>query len=144
MALRWLRGLLRPEVSPAGRRARVGELGERAAARHLRRQGFRILERNFRVKYGELDLVGFRRGLLTFVEVRTQTEPALIDPLLTVTPAKQKRVIRAAERYCTVRGVRSDNVALRFDVVAVLLDGRGRVTSLRHFEDAFRAGRRPR
>jgi putative endonuclease len=121
----------------------VGKRGERAAARHLRKEGFRILERNFRVTYGELDLVGFRRGLLAFVEVRTQTEPALIDPLLTVTPAKQKRVVRAAERYCTARALRSDNVTLRFDIVTVLLDARGRVTSLRHFEDAFRAGRRP-
>ncbi len=129
-----LPGLRRP-VDPASRGA-VGRRGERAAARHLKRQGYRILERNFTTRRGEVDIVAFREGVLAFVEVRSQTEPVLIDPVVTVTRAKQLRVIKAAQAYCTRHGLPQEQVSLRFDVIAVRF-GEGRRAELRHIEDAF-------
>ncbi len=113
--LRSLPGLRRAaEDDPSPRRA-VGRRGERAAARHLKRQGYRILERNYATRRGEVDIVAFRYGVLAFVEVRSQTEPVLIDPVVTVTRAKQLRVIKAAQAYCTRHGLppRADIPALR-------------------------------
>ncbi len=116
---------------------RVGRRGEREAARHLRQKGYRILERNFRTGLGEIDLVAFRSGTVAFVEVRTQTWPASIDPLHTITRQKQRRVIRASQQYCTLRGLEDRGVALRYDVVTVLLEKDGGVRSIHHLENAF-------
>ncbi len=123
------------EEDPSSRQA-VGRRGERAAARHLRRQGYRILERNFTTRRGEVDIVAFRQGVLAFVEVRSQTEPVLIDPVVTVTRAKQLRVIKAAQAYCARHGLPREQVSLRFDVISVRF-GEGRRAELRHIEDAF-------
>jgi putative endonuclease len=130
-----IQGLWRGEENGTSRGA-VGRRGERAAARHLKRQGYRILERNFTTRRGEVDIVAFRQGVLAFVEVRSQTEPVLIDPEVTVTRGKQLRVIKAAQAYCTARRLPREDVALRFDVITVRF-GKGRKAELRHIEDAF-------
>jgi len=115
----------------------LGRRGEATAARLLKDKGYKILERNFRVRQGEIDLVVFRDGVLAFVEVRAQTEPAMIDPLRTITRGKQRRVIKAAQTYLTVRKFRSADVAPRFDVVTVLFDRAGRPVRTEHVEGAF-------
>jgi putative endonuclease len=117
--------------------SRLGRLGEGEAARHLKAEGYRILERNYRVKQGEIDLVAFRDGVLAFVEVRAQTQPSPIDALETITRRKQRRVIKAAQTYATVNKLGESDVALRFDVVTVLFDQGGRRVSVTHLEDAF-------
>jgi putative endonuclease len=117
--------------------ARLGRRGERAAARHLRRRGYRILERNFRVTEGEIDLVAFRDGVLAFVEVRSRTRPEVIDPAETVTRRKQRRVIKAAQAYMAEHGLTGEPVAARFDLVTVLFSPEGRCARVNHLEGAF-------
>jgi putative endonuclease len=123
--------------APSSPTSRLGARGERAAARHLKAAGYEILERNYRTRLGEIDLVAFRDGVLAFVEVRTQTAPAMIDPLHTITRAKQRRVIKAAQAYATLNRVSEHGVAMRFDVVTVLFARDGGVRELRHLENAF-------
>ncbi len=141
-AWRRLARLFRPGKGTGLTRTQVGSRGERAAARHLEAKGYRILERNFRVTQGEIDLVAFRDGVVAFVEVRAQTEPGMIDPVRTITRRKQRRVIKAAQRYCVLRDVQRDGLSTRFDVVTVLLDAGGRASSVRHIEDAFQVSTR--
>ncbi len=128
----WPRG--KTHCSPT---TELGRRGEEAAARLLKDKGYKILERNFRVRQGEIDLVVFRDGVLAFVEVRAQTEPAMIDPLRTITRGKQRRVIKAAQTYLTVKKFRSADVAPRFDVVSVLFDRAGWPVETKHVEGAF-------
>lgn len=123
--------------NPLSPTTEVGLRGEREAAKHLKGKGYKILERNYRVKQGEIDLVAFRDGVLAFVEVRAQTRPALIDPLLTITRRKQRRIIKAAQSYATLNDLQTSNVALRFDVVTVLFDAQGRPDQINHMEGAF-------
>jgi len=118
---------------------RVGRLGEHEAVRTLKRKGYTVLERNFAVRQGEVDVIVFRDGTVAFVEVRTQTAPARIDPAATITRRKQRRVIKAARQYSTLRDLGRENVILRFDVVLVLLDDDGRPVNVEHIEDAFQA-----
>ncbi len=118
---------------------RVGRRGEREAVRCLRRKGYTILQRNFTAPDGEVDVIAFRDGTVAFVEVRCQTAPARIEPARTITRRKQRRVIRAARRYCTRHALAREDVLLRFDAVLVLLDERGRPLSVEHIEDAFQA-----
>jgi putative endonuclease len=117
----------------------VGRRGEREAVRHLRRLGYRILERNFSVRQGEVDIVAFRGGALVFVEVRSRTGPCALDPILTVTPAKQRRVLKAAQTWCTANAPLPAGSSRRFDVVTVVFPPEGR-PAVRHYENAFGEG----
>ena len=118
-------------------RHRRGRMAERAVARYLRKNGYRILERNFTCAVGEIDIVAFRDGTVAFVEVRSFTEPATVDPLHTITPQKQQRIIRAAHRYSTLRRLRQENVVLRFDAVAVRRSKDGNIKDIDYVENAF-------
>jgi putative endonuclease len=118
-------------------------MGEDEAARYLKSQGYDILERNYRVKQGEIDLVAFRGGVLAFVEVRAQTQPPLIEPFETITRRKQRRIVKAAQTYASLNELEERDVSLRFDVISVIFDGKGRRQDIRHLEGAFEARRPP-
>jgi putative endonuclease len=121
-------------LSPTGR---LGRLGEDEAASYLKRHGYSILARNFRIAQGELDVVAYKDGTVAFVEVRAQTEPVLIDPLATITRRKQRRVAKAAQAYIAQNRMEGGDAALRFDVVTVVFDAGGRAVKVTHVEDAF-------
>jgi putative endonuclease len=137
-----LLGHLRAHILPGSRTpsspaSALGARGEKAAAKYLRKKGYAILERNFRMTQGEIDLVAFRDGVLAFVEVRAQTAPALIDPLFTITRRKQRRIIKAAEQYVALHRPADEGIELRFDVVTVLFAEDERKPSISHLEGAF-------
>ncbi|MEJ2576111.1 MAG: YraN family protein [Gammaproteobacteria bacterium] len=97
----------------------IGRHAEDHAARFLVQQGLELLERNFRCRGGEIDLILRDGEHLVFVEVRLRRNPAFGGPLATVDLRKQRRIILAARHYLARRGNRD---ACRFDVVG--LDGR--------------------
>ena len=81
------------------RSGEVGRLGERLAAEYLRKRGVRILARNYGVRGGELDLVGFSRGGLLFIEVKTRTGTDWGTPAEAMDREKLRRVERAANAF---------------------------------------------
>lgn len=95
-----------------------GDWGEQLAAQHLVAQGYRIVERNYRCRRGEIDIIAEDGGVLCFVEVRSVASRAFGDPLETIKPAKQRRILLAARHYITTRRIRDK--AIRFDVVGVV------------------------
>lgn len=131
-----------PAASPApprDPRAAVGRAGEDLAAAHLIRRGFTILERNYRTRWGELDIVAFDGRFLVFCEVKARRAARGRDPipLEAITPAKRAQVRRIASRWLTERPQRPWAQALRFDAIGVILDRRGRLLSLEHLEGVF-------
>jgi putative endonuclease len=118
-------------------RAETGRMGERVAADFLKEKGYRILERNFTVRRGEIDIVAFNDGGLVFVEVRSRRHTGLRDPAESVDRRKQKRVIKAAQCYIARRRVRSDTVCPRFDVISVRFDPSGGAPTIAHIRNAF-------
>jgi putative endonuclease len=108
-----------------------GRQAEDEAARHLRAQGLEVIERNFRCRGGEIDLVARDGEHLVFVEVRLRRNHAFGGPLASVDRRKQSRILLAARHYLARRG---DGRACRFDVVGI--DGEGRLHWVR---DAFSA-----
>jgi putative endonuclease len=100
-------------------RKNIGQEGEDRAARYLTKQGYKILERNYRSPggAGEIDLIALHQGTVVFVEVKTRTSDAYGAPELAVTPQKQRRMIRAALGYIKHR--KFHQVPCRFDVVAI-------------------------
>lgn len=96
---------------------KLGPKGEDYALRLLQQRGHRLLERNFRCPQGELDLVTWHHDTLVFVEVRARAEHPHRHPAETVTPAKRRRMVRAATWYLTKRLKQGRPPACRFDVV---------------------------
>jgi len=123
-------------------RAEQGAAAEDEAARLLRRKGYRLLARNYTVTRGEIDLVAFRNGMVAFVEVRSLREPTSIDPVQSITTAKQRRIVAAAESFLTTRRLRTSAAGVRFDVVSVVFTAEGTVARVRHLEGAFAGARR--
>jgi len=98
-------------------RAVIGSDGERAAAEFLEARGYRILDRNYRTKLGELDLVADERGTLVFVEVKVRRNDRFGGPAAAITLAKQARIARMAQQYLVSR--RLSGRPCRFDVVLI-------------------------
>jgi putative endonuclease len=123
---------------PRDLRPQLGRLGEQLAVEHLIRRGFEIVERNYRTRWGELDIVAFDGRTLAFCEVKTRrlTTPGR-DPLESVHAVKRSKVRKMAGRWLIERTDRpyADNV--RFDAIGVTLDPSGQLVSLEHLEGAF-------
>ena len=108
----------------------AGDEAEARAAAYLESRGYRIVERNFRAKVGELDIVAQDGDTVVFVEVRSRSGTSFGLPQETVVASKRRKLIRAAQVYAQARGL---DCPLRFDVIA---DG---PAGLEHIEDAFTA-----
>ena len=117
-------------------RRAVGAAGEDAAAELLETLGYRVLARNVRCVWGEIDLVVERGELVCIVEVRTRSTSSWGDPSQTVSWAKQQRVVKTAMRF--VAAERLNGRPIRFDVVSVTGPPGNR--SVRHIPNAFEAG----
>src|SRR5271165_6745524 len=111
-----------------------GELGERAARKHLKRSGMKFLTANFRTPRGEIDLVCRDSDCLVFVEVKTRSSEEWARPAAAVDRERRQRLTRAALDY--LRRLKNPAVKIRFDIVEVLLQD-GRVREVRHLPNAF-------
>ena len=123
---------------PRDLRPQLGRLGEQLAAEHLIRRGFQIVERNYRTRWGELDIVAYDGRTLAFCEVKTRRLSAPgRDPLDSVHTRKRSKVRKMAGSWLIERTDRpyADNV--RFDAIGVTLDPSGRLVRLEHLEGAF-------
>lgn len=116
------------------RHLRYGELGERAARKHLRRLGLKFLTANFRSPRGEADLVFRDQDCLVFVEVKTRSSEEWTRPAAAVNADRRRRLTRNALDY--LRLLKNPQVKLRFDIVEVLLSD-GEVREIRHLPNAF-------
>ncbi len=112
----------------------LGDFGERVAAAHLEAKGYRIIATRFRVREGEVDIVGRRGDLIVFVEVKTRRGDAMGTATEGVDARKAQRLLIAAEAF----GQQHPELPpdRRIDVIAVDLDGDGRVISVQHIENA--------
>jgi putative endonuclease len=95
----------------------IGRLGEDLAVDFLRRKGYKILKRNYRTRFAEIDLIAKHQGTLVFVEVKSRRSPAYGHPKEALTPAKQRRISMAALAY--LKQVNALDRRARFDVVTV-------------------------
>ena len=124
---------------PDPRRAR-GAAGEQAAAELLSARGYEILARNFRTRYGELDVVAADGTCLVFCEVRARVgRHAIAQALESIGPGKRLQVRKMAREWFRLAEVPTgaQTRTTRFDAVAVALARDGRVLALEHVKDAF-------
>jgi putative endonuclease len=119
-------------------RHRLGALGERLAADHLIGRGFRILERNYRTRWGELDIVAFDGRTLAFCEVKTRkVSPRGGTPFDAINHRKRQRVRKMAGSWLSERTDRPFATTIRCDAIGVIFDPAGRLVAIEHLEGAF-------
>jgi putative endonuclease len=120
-------------------RHQLGRLGEQLAAEHLARCGFQILERNYRTRWGELDIVAFDGQTLTFCEVKTRrlASGAEVTPFEAIRARKRARIRKMAGCWMRERRDRAFAAVVRCDAIGVTFDRTGRLVALDHLEAAF-------
>jgi putative endonuclease len=123
-----------PETTTA-----IGRRGEDAAARHLESHGLQLLERNYRCRGGEIDLVMLEGATLVLVEVRLRTSSVFGGAAASVGPRKQRRFMLAARHLMMTRPAYR-KLQTRFDVVALEAGTQPGETRIDWIRDAFRIG----
>lgn len=111
-----------------------GNIGEAAALRHLIKNGYSILDKNFRTRYGEIDIIGREDGYIAFVEVKTRKDFVMGLPCEAVNINKQHRIARMALLYIAINKLYDCN--FRFDIVEIVLK-EDKVKYLRLLKNAF-------
>ena len=112
-----------------------GKLAEDLAADFLAKKGYKILVRNFRFQHHEIDIVSEFQDLIVVTEVKARSYDTLIEPQEAVTKKKIKSLVMVADFFMKDRNL---NQEVRFDIIAVLPDAKGRL-QITHLEDAFQS-----
>jgi len=114
-----------------GYKQKIGKMGEDTAVRFLLKKGYEILERNFRFRRGEIDIIAKKQGEIVFVEVKTTMKGGFGEPEDRVGSKKQYQIGQVAKGYLYSKEIY--DVDCRFDVITVT--GSNKV--LHHIKDAF-------
>lgn len=122
----------------------LANVGERAAAKHLKKRGYKILEKNYTAHGGEVDIIAENREHTVFVEVKTRSyapggTSREARPAASVGYEKQEKIIRVAKCYLAYN---KKDKRVRFDIIEVYADKNGKINQINHIENAFRQERR--
>lgn len=114
----------------------VGKIGEQKASNYLKIHGHRIVERNFRTKTGEIDIIAEKNGVLIFAEVKTRTQAVFGVPSEAVNYYKRKNIKETAQMYIMKNNYTGN---CRFDVIEIVLKKNifGYTAEINHIENAF-------
>lgn len=112
-----------------------GQWAEKLAETYLVSQGFQLIERNYRCKWGEIDLIMKHQQAMVFIEVRYRAQQQFGGSLASIDIHKQQRIVKATNYYLQTHPY-TQQYACRFDVI--LLDGEPQKPTIRWISDAFR------
>lgn len=112
---------------------KIGSLGESAACSFLKKSGYKILKKNYRKKYGEIDIIASKGENISFIEVKTRSTSDYGIPCQAVNKAKQERIIKTAKAFI-VENALDNNYS--FDVIEIFHKG-GKITDIIHIDNAF-------
>ena len=114
---------------------KIGDMGENYAADYLKRQKYKIIERNYRKRCGEIDIIAEKNGVIAFVEVKTRHSNTLAQPFEAVDRRKQEKIIKTAVNYISENKIDCD---CRFDVCEVFVDKDClKLRKINYYENAF-------
>lgn len=114
--------------------SKVGDIGEKAAVDYLHNAGYDILERKYRSRIGEIDIIAKNKNILVFVEVKTRRNTTYGFPAEAVTYRKQQKIINTA--LCYLQQIHNTNIHCRFDVIEIFLAENNGIT-YNHITNAF-------
>ena len=114
-----------------------GDFGEEYTAKYLKKSGYKILERNYHSRFGEIDIIASKKGVIAFVEVKTRGENAIYAPREAVDFYKQQKCIKTAEYYLINN---PSELQPRFDVSEIIVTENAEKTEVKthnYIENAF-------
>lgn len=115
-------------------RQQVGQMGEEAASKYLKEQGYNIVETNYRCKLGEIDIIARDGDMVVIVEVRTKTGLAFGRPEESINQEKARKLYRLALQY--IQSNYHRDIPSRIDLVAVMLEkSSGQVKEVKHIKN---------
>lgn len=110
----------------------LGKIGEDLAVEFLEKKGYKILERNWRFKKAEVDIITLKKDVLAIIEVKTRSSNYFGNPQDFVNPKKIQLLVEAINQYVTTKDL---DVEVRFDIVAILKNNNQ--LEIEHLKDAF-------
>ena len=113
---------------------KIGKSGEDRVAAFLRSKGYKIVNRNYQCRFGEIDIIAERREYIVFVEVKTRTQGGMYAPADAVDYKKQENIKSSAAAYINSFSIKNK---IRYDIVEVILSDNNDLVSINHIEDAF-------
>ncbi len=114
---------------------KIGSIGEQLAVDYLKNKGYYILDRNYRTKLGELDIVAKKNNLIVFIEVKTRTSDKFGVPSEAVNYKKQKTIQKLSQQYILNKNLYDDCWLYRFDVIEVRI--KDKKYKVEHIENGF-------
>lgn len=114
----------------------IGNHGEEIAKNFLINNGYKILDMNYRTKYGEIDIICSYDDILIFCEIKSRYTNSFGSPMESVTYYKQKQIIRLSKIYLLVNKLYNYNV--RYDIIEIIFNNINASFTLNHVKDAFR------
>jgi putative endonuclease len=127
--------LFKHKIKETSYKKDVGARGEQLAVKFLKKSGYKILQRNYRCKLGEIDIVCYDHGTIAFVEVKTRYSDTYGPPELSVTEAKKRQIVKVALHYVAEKKI--EGMDCRFDVVSVLHTPMKKQPEITLFKNAF-------
>jgi putative endonuclease len=112
----------------------TGQIGEELAIQYLTKKGYYILDQNFKVPFGEIDIITEKNNCICFVEVKCRKSKKYGLPEEAITSYKKKKIIRVAQYYIKKKHIK--NRIIRFDVVSIQFD-QHQLKAIRHITNAF-------
>lgn len=112
----------------------IGAMGEQAAARYLRQNGYEVLSGNFKTNTGEIDIVVLKEDVICFVEVKTRSNNIFSVPADAVDRKKEENIKSAAAAYINKYKLKNE---FRYDIVEVYLDEKHCIKDIKHIINAF-------
>lgn len=117
-------------------RKTIGALGEKKAQEYLKSKGYQILTSNFKRKWGEIDIIAKKKGVIVFCEVKTIRQLNDFQPIDEITPKKHKQLLKMAQIFLSENKFPADT-PYQIDVIAVVADSSGNVTTIEHLENVI-------
>lgn len=114
----------------------IGNLGEKIALKHYEKLGYKILDKNFYCRIGELDLVSKYNDCIIFTEVKTRYSSKFGKPCESISSHKKYKIIKTAQFYILKNKLKNHNA--RFDVIEIVLNPDNTTFNMNHITDAFR------
>ncbi len=121
-----------------GYKQKLGKYGEDFAAEYLKKNKYKILERNYKNRYGEIDIIAYKNKVTVFVEVKTRFSSGYGSPYEAVDFHKKRRITNSAKAYLVKKGQFYSDV--RFDVLELygaIVDGKFELDTINHIENAI-------
>lgn len=114
----------------------IGSYGETLSINYLIRNGYFILDKNYRNRLGEIDIICKKDDILVFIEVKSRYTNTYGSPIESVTYYKQKQIIKISKLYITLK--KYTNINIRYDVIEVVFNNKNQLFNINHISDAFR------